>query len=81
MRAEQTVSEMALEILVRQAKALAGQSGRPLDKALVEVLKTEAGGRLSELAEGPHRSEKAHQWQAALVEERGERRLLQGVRG
>jgi ribosomal protein S12 methylthiotransferase accessory factor YcaO len=78
LQQEQTVSEMALEVLERQAKALAERSGRPLEEALVEVLKTEPGGLLSELAEGPHRNEKARQWQAALLEER---RLPQGVPG
>ena len=66
MQPEQTVSEMALEVLQRQAKALAERSGRPLEETLVEVLKTEPGGQLSELVEGPHRSEMARQWQADL---------------
>ena len=78
---EQTVSEMALEVLQRQAKALAERSGRPLEEALVEVLKTEPGGQLSELVEGPHRSEMARQWQADLRKERVEQRLPQGVPG
>ena len=77
----QTVSGMALEVLGRQAKALAERSGRSLEEALVEVLKSEPGGLLSELAEGPHRSEKARQWQADLLRERLEQRLPQGVAG
>jgi hypothetical protein len=81
LQQEQTVSEMALEVLERQAKALAERSGRPLEEALVEVLKTEPGGLLWELAEGPHRNEKARRWQAALLEERVEQRLPQGVPG
>jgi hypothetical protein len=81
MQPEQTVSEMAQEVLERQAKALAEQSERHLKEALVEVLKTEPGGLLSELAEGPHRSEKARQWQADLLKERVEQRLPQGVPG
>ena len=81
MQPEQTVSEMALEVLERQAKALAERSGRPLKEALVEVLKTEPGGLLSELAEGPRRSEKARRWQADLLKERVEQRLPQGVPG
>ena len=81
MQPGQTVSEMALEVLGRQAKALAERSGRPLEEALVEVLKSEPGGLLSELAEGPHRSEKARQWQADLLRERLEQRLSQGVAG
>ena len=79
MRPEQTVSEMALEVLERQAKALAERSGRPLKEALMEVLKTEPGGQLSELAEGPHRSEKARRWQSDLPKERVEQRLPRGV--
>jgi hypothetical protein len=81
MQPDQTVSEMALEVLERQAKALAERSGRPLDEALVEVLQTEPGGRLSELAEGPHRNQKASRWQADLLNERVEQRLPQGVPG
>ena len=46
MRADKTLSEMAVEVLVRRAKALAGQSGLPLEEALVEVLKTEPDGQL-----------------------------------
>ena len=72
---------MALEVLVRQAKAQVKRRGRPLEEALVEVLKTEAGGRLSKLAEGPHRHKKARHWQSALLEERVEQRLLQEVGG
>jgi hypothetical protein len=52
-----------------------------LEEALVEVLNTEPGGLLSELAEGPHRSEKACRWQADLLKERVEQRLPQGVPG
>jgi hypothetical protein len=81
LQPEQTVSEMALEVLGRQAKALAQRSGRPLDEALVEVLKTEPGGLLSELAEGPHRNQKARRWQADLQNEHIEQRLPQGVPG
>jgi hypothetical protein len=79
MQAEQTVSEMALEVLERQAQALAERSGRPLKEALAEVLKSEPGGQLRELAEGPHRSEKARQWQSDLLKERVEQRLPRGV--
>ena len=81
MQKDQSVSEMAEEVLVRQAKALAERSGRPLEEALVEVLKTESGGQLSELAEGPYSNEKARRWQAALLEERIEQRLPRGVSG
>jgi len=72
---------MALEVLGRQAKALAERSGLPLEETLVEVLKTEPGGQLSELAEGPHRNEKARRWQADLLNERVQQRLPRGVPG
>jgi hypothetical protein len=72
---------MALEVLERQAKALAERSGLPLEEALEEVLKTEPGSQLSELAEGPHRHEKARLWQSDLPKERVEQRLPRGVPG
>ena len=65
---------MALEVLVRQAKASVVRSGRSLDEAIEEVLDTRAGEKLSELATGPHRNEKAAVWQAALLKDRVERR-------
>ena len=81
MQPEQTVSEMALEVLGRQAKALVERSGWPLEEALVEVLKSESGGKLSELAEGPYSNEKARRWQADLLQERVQQRLPRGVPG
>lgn len=74
MRAEQTVSEMVVESLARQAEALSEETGRPFEDAFAEVLKTPAGRRLGELADGPHRHEKAAQWQAGLLTYREARR-------
>ena len=79
MQPEQTVSEMAAEVLGRQAKARAHRSGQSLEEALAEVLRTPAGRQLGELAEGPHRHQKAAQWQANLIEERAAQRTLEGV--
>ena len=80
MQPEQTVSEMAAQVLERQAaKARAHRSGQSLEEALAEVLKTPAGRRLGELADGPHRHQKAAQWQASLIEERAAQRALEGV--
>ena len=79
MQPEQTVSEMAAQVLGRQAKARAHRSGQSLEEALAEVLKTPAGRRLGELADGPHRHQKAAQWQANLIEERAAQRALEGV--
>ena len=79
MQPEQTVSEMAAQVLGRQAKARAHRSGQSLEEALAEVLKTPAGRRLGELADGPHRHQKAAQWQASLIEKRAAQRALEGV--
>ncbi len=70
MRAEQTVDEMAEEILRRQARALARQTGEPFAQALATVLATPAGLRLEELRCGPHQHEEARYWQANLLFER-----------
>jgi CheY-like chemotaxis protein len=66
VRAEQTVSEMVVEALARQAEALSERTGRPFKDAFVEVLETPAGRLLAELADGPYRHERAADWQAAL---------------
>jgi hypothetical protein len=79
LQPEQTVAQMAAEVLGRQAETLAEQSGRSYEEAFKEVLNTEAGRQLVELADGPHRHEKAAQWQAGLLEERAEERALEGV--
>jgi hypothetical protein len=70
MRAEQTVSEMAQETLLRQARALAGRTGEPLLQALEAVVETPAGMRLEALRSGPHQDEEARYWQANLLFER-----------
>jgi len=79
LQPEQTVAQMAAEVLGRQAEAQADQSGQSYEEAFKEVLNTEAGRQLVELADGPHRHEKAAQWQAGLLEERAEKRALEGV--
>src|SRR5919112_6280538 len=70
MRTEQTVSEMVVEVLARQAEALSEREGRPFKDAFVEVLDTTAGRLLTELADGPHRHERAAEWQAHLKADR-----------
>ena len=74
MRAEQTISEMVVESLARQAEALSERTNLPFEDAFAQVLETPAGRRLGELADGPHRHEKAAEWQANLFEEREARR-------
>jgi hypothetical protein len=70
VRAEQTVSEMVVESLARQAEALSKGTNQPFEEAFAEVLETPAGRQLGELADGPHRHEKAAQWQAGLIADR-----------
>ena len=70
MRAEQTVSEMVAEALARQAEALANRTDQPFEEAFEQVLETPAGRQLAELADGPHRHEKAAAWQVGLLADR-----------
>jgi hypothetical protein len=76
MREHQAVSEMADEVLGRQAKALADRSGRSLGDALEVVANTEAGRQLRELANGEHGHEKARDWQVGVLWERAEGREM-----
>jgi hypothetical protein len=71
----QTVFEMAEEVLARQARSLANRTGQPFDRALEVVAGTEAGRQLKELANGEHRYEKAQHWQERLLWERVEEQL------
>ena len=54
MREDQSVAEMANEVLMRQAKRRSDRSGEPIEVAMEAVLNTEAGKQLSELRDGPH---------------------------
>jgi hypothetical protein len=80
MQKNQSVSEMATEVLARQAGARAKRTGEPLEVALRVVLQTEAGRRLEKLRNGEHRDERADQWQPSLPQERAEERRLAGLR-
>jgi hypothetical protein len=73
---DQTVSQMAEEVLTRQAKVLAHQRGHSLEDARRAVSDTEAGQQLRELANGEHRYVKAGHWQASVFWERAEQRLM-----
>ena len=55
MRAEQTVSEMAEELLARQAMTLAQRSGEPLIEALEDILKTPEGSHVEPMDRAPDR--------------------------
>jgi hypothetical protein len=61
---------MAEEILWRQARALARQTGEPFAQALAAVPKTPAGHQLEELRGGQQQHEEARYWQANLLFER-----------
>ena len=74
MRQDQTVYEMAEEVLERQAKALVARTGQPFRDAMETVAGSDAGRRLRELAEGECRDEKAAEWQASLPWKRIEER-------
>ena len=76
MQQDQTVSEMAEEVLMRQTKALAHRSGYSLEDAQQAVSDTEAGRQLRVLANGEHGHEKAQAWQASVFWDRAEERLM-----
>jgi hypothetical protein len=74
MKKKQRVVEMADEVLARQARVRAERTGESFEEALKAVRKTEAGRQLKELSEGPHRDERADQWQEDMSQERAEER-------
>jgi hypothetical protein len=81
LRTEQTVAEMVVVALARQAEALSEGTDRPLEEAFAQVLRTPAGRLLGELADGPHRHEKAADWQEGLIADRVARRKARPTRG
>jgi hypothetical protein len=70
----QRVGDIADEVLARQARTRAQRTGESFEEALKAVRKTEAGRQLEELSEGPHRDERADQWQEDMTRERTEER-------
>ena len=70
MRDDQTVAEMANEVLMRQAKARAHRNGEPVEAAMSAVVGTEAGRQLAGLRDGPHGEEGVEEWQVGIVQER-----------
>lgn len=65
---------MVDEVLSRQAKVRAAWTGGSFEEALEFVLSTKAGRQLRELGSGPHRDERAAQWQERLALKRAEER-------
>ncbi len=74
MQPEQTVAEMANEVLMRQAKARADRSGEPIEAAMRAVVGTEAGKQLADLRDGPHAKEGVEEWQVGIAQERARER-------
>ena len=79
MQQDQTVSEMAEEVLLRQAMAVAHGSGHSLVDARQAVSDTEAGRQLRDLANGEHGHEKANDWQARVFWGRVEDRFMRRI--
>ncbi len=75
MREDQTVAEMANEVLMRQAKAQADRSGEPIEEAMEAVLNTEAGKQLKELRDGPYGDEGVEEWQVGVAQEGARERV------
>ena len=76
MDRDQSVYEMVEAVLARQANALAERTDQPFERVLKIVADTEAGRQLRELADGEHRHKKAREWQASVLWERSEERLM-----
>ena len=74
MHKNQRVANVAVDVLARKAGDYAKRTGEPFEEALKGVLETEAGRQLGELRDGPHRDEKAKEWQKDLAEQRAEER-------
>ena len=74
VREDQSVAEMANEVLMRQAKARAERRGEPIEEAMEAVLDTEAGKQLRELRDGPHGEEAVEETQVDAARERAKER-------
>jgi hypothetical protein len=72
MREDQSVAEMANEVLMRQAKRRADRRGEPIEEAMEAVLDTEAGKQLRELRDGPHGAESVEETQVGAARERAQ---------
>ena len=74
MHDDRSVEKMANEVLMRQAKARAEQTGESIEEALEAVLNTEAGTQLRDIRDAPHDEESVEEWQAGMARERAEER-------
>jgi len=67
MRPEQTIVEMAEEVLSRQTRAQVQRTGQSHALARAAIIQTPAGCQLEELRSGAHRHEETRSWQANLL--------------
>lgn len=74
MQENQKVADMAVDVLAHQAGIRSGRTGESFEEALKAVLETEAGRQLGELRDGPHRDERADQWQLDMAQKRARER-------
>ena len=74
MQKNQRVNDMAIDVLAHQAGTRAKSTGEPFEEAIKSVLETEAGRQLGELHDGPHRNERAQEWQEDLMQQRARER-------
>lgn len=78
-----TVAELAEEVLVRQARYRAGETGETLEEAVEAVVNTTAGRMLVRIADGPYGDLSPEEWQVRLVEQRErdyrDRRMILGT--
>jgi hypothetical protein len=72
---DQSVAEMANEVLMRQAKVRADHCGEPIEEAMETVVNTEAGAQLRELRDGPHGQESVKEAQVGAARERDQERV------
>ena len=72
MAAAGTVAELAEEVLVRQARYRAEETGELLEEAIRAVVNTTAGRMLAKLADGPYGDLSPEEWQARIAEQREE---------
>jgi hypothetical protein len=74
VREDQSIAEMANEVLMRQAKRQADRRGVPIEEAMEAVLDTEAGKQLRELRDGPHGEESVEEAQVSAAREQAQER-------
>jgi hypothetical protein len=70
----QSVADVAVDVLARQARTHAEQSVEPFEEASRAVLELEAGRQFGELRDGPHGDEGATHWQKSMSRERADER-------